>query len=272
MRLNGLEFNVETEGSGPPLLLLHGFTGSVRAWDEVRPKLSVLATCIFVDALGHGRSVAPPAPARYSLDWSTRDLATLLDALEIDVVDVLGYSMGGRAALHFAVHVPDRVGRLILESASPGIEDEAERRQRAESDNALADRIEHAGVAAFVADWERLPLLQPAPHVSAATRAAKHAQRLNNDPLGLVNSLRGMGTGQQTPLWSRLPELSQPMQLIVGEDDTRYRQIGERMQSLLPHAELAIVPDAGHTVHVDQPARFVDVVKRALTRPTAVEP
>src|SRR5258708_28800746 len=171
MQLNGLEFSVEIDAHGPLLLVLHGFTGSVSAWVEVRPALTAFAQTIFVDAIGHGGSAAPVDPERYTLDWSTRDLLALLDAVEIDAVDVLGYSMGGRAALHFAVHAPERVRTLILESASPGIEDMAERAKRAEADNALADRIMAVGIAAFVAEWESLPLLQPAAHAAAAARA-----------------------------------------------------------------------------------------------------
>jgi 2-succinyl-6-hydroxy-2,4-cyclohexadiene-1-carboxylate synthase len=264
MRLNGLEFHVEVEGSGPPLLLLHGFTGSVRAWDEVRPALAAAARCIWVDALGHGQSAIPAEPERYGLDWSTRDLTALLDSLELEQADVLGYSMGGRAALHFAVHAPQRVRRLILESASPGLESEVERSKRAESDNALAQRIVSAGVEAFVAEWEHQPLLQPARHVSAAVRQNQHTQRLDNSALGLANSLRGMGTGQQLPLWSRLPEVNQSVLLIVGALDQRYCQIAERMKALLPGGDLAVVPEAGHTAHLDQPARFAHLVKTAL--------
>ncbi len=267
MQLNGLEFNVEIDGHGPPLLVLHGFTGSVSAWAEVRPSLTAFAQTILVDAIGHGGSAAPGDPERYSLDWSARDLSALLDALEIGAVDVLGYSMGGRAALHFAVHAPERVRTLILESASPGIEDTAERAKRAEADNTLAAQIMAVGIEAFVAEWERLPLLQPASHVSVAARQRQHDQRLQNNALGLANSLRGMGAGQQQPLWSRLLRITQPVQLIVGALDTRYREIGTRMQSLLPQANLAVVPEAGHTVHLDQPARFVQLVESALVQP-----
>jgi len=261
VRLNDLEFHVEIDGDGPPLLLLHGFTGSVRAWDDVRPGLAARARVISIDLIGHGRSAVPADPARYSLDWAARDLTALLDALGLETVDVLGYSMGGRVALHLALQAPERIAKLILESASPGIADDAERVQRIASDDALAQRIEQHGVERFVAEWERQPLLEPAPHVSAAARNQQHVQRLRNDPTGLANSLRGMGAGQQTPLWSALPDFGRPALLIVGERDPRYRQIGERMRALLPEAELAIVPAAGHTVHLDQPVRFVELVR-----------
>jgi 2-succinyl-6-hydroxy-2,4-cyclohexadiene-1-carboxylate synthase len=264
MRLNDLDFHVEIDGSGPPLLLLHGFTGSVRAWDDLRPALSASATLISIDLIGHGRSAAPADPRRYSLDACTRDLAALLDVLELDTVEVLGYSMGGRVALHFALAMPERIGTLMLESASPGLEDDAERSARVASDAALADRILRQGIEAFVGEWERVPLLAAAPHVASEVLARQHELRLQNRPLGLANSLLGMGAGQQTPLWKRLPELSRPVLLIVGALDSRYRQIAERMLPLLPACEVAVVPEAGHTVHLDQPPAFLSLIRSAL--------
>jgi 2-succinyl-6-hydroxy-2,4-cyclohexadiene-1-carboxylate synthase len=172
--------------------------------------------------------------------------------------------MGGRAALHFAIRYPERVRTLILESASPGIEDDDERQRRATSDAQLAQRILRDGVPAFVGEWERQQLLALRPHVSDVLRARQHAQRLINSPVGLANSLRGMGTGQQTPLWSRLLELQRPVQLIVGERDTRYHAIAQRMRAALLLSDLAVVPDAGHTVHIDQSRQFVILVENAI--------
>jgi 2-succinyl-6-hydroxy-2,4-cyclohexadiene-1-carboxylate synthase len=161
--------------------------------------------------------------------------------------------------------MPRRVSRLMLESASPGIEDADERRRRVASDDALAERIVRSGVEAFVAEWEAVPLLAAAPHVSADRLAGQHALRLQNRPLGLANSLRGMGAGQQAPLWSRLEEVVQPVLLIVGELDSRYRRIADRMRPVLPAGEVAVVPEAGHTVHVDQPPAFSSLVRSALS-------
>jgi len=126
------------------------------------------------------------------------------------------------------------------------------------------DDVFEFGLRAFVAEWERQPLLEPTRHVSAEARTAQHDQRLANSATGLANSLRGMGAGQQTSLWSKLAAFSKPSLLIVGELDGRYRQVGERMHSLLPDSELEIVGQAGHTVHLDQPDRFVEIVRRRL--------
>jgi 2-succinyl-6-hydroxy-2,4-cyclohexadiene-1-carboxylate synthase len=109
-----------------------------------------------------------------------------------------------------------------------------------------------------------MPLLTHPAHVSAETRARQHAQRLENNPLGLANNLRGMGAGQQTPLWSRLPTLRTPSLLLAGEHDLRYRGIAERIHALVPASDLGIVAGAGHTIHVDQPQEFVTRVGHTL--------
>ncbi len=119
---------------------------------------------------------------------------------------------------------------------------------------------------AFVDEWERQPLLLPAAHVTQAVRKRQHALRLQNTALGLANSLRGMGTGQQQPLWSHLAALELPVDLIVGENDARYCAMARRMAESLPGAELTVVGEAGHTVHDDQPAAFVKAVRCALSR------
>jgi pimeloyl-ACP methyl ester carboxylesterase len=87
---------------------------------------------------------------------------------------------------------------------------------------------------------------------------------LENRPVGLANSLRGMGAGRQTPLWSHLSELRVPVRLIVGQRDDRYRALAARMDSLLPDSRLTVVEGAGHTVHADQPAEFVNLIECAL--------
>ncbi len=262
MRVHGLDLHVELDGSESslPLVLLHGFTGSSATWCSVTPALRSHARLVLLDVIVHGASEAPSEHERYTLEWAVRDLLALLDALAIEQTDVLGYSMGGRLALRFALDAPERVRRLVLESASPGIADPAERARRLEADVELAERIERDGLERFVDEWERQPLLALADDVSAEVRERQHALRLQSSARGLANSLRGMSAGRQTPLWDRLPSLAAPTLLIVGARDARYCAMAAEMQAALPHAALQIVSGAGHTVHIDRPSQFTAAV------------
>jgi len=256
LRINNITLHIEQSGAGRPLLLLHGFTGSAATWAPLISALPSHFRTIALDLIGHGRSDSPPDAGRYHMTRCVADLLAILDVLEIVRTDVLGYSMGGRVALHLATAAPERVGALVLESSSPGIADAAERHARITADEALADLIEREGLEAFVERWEHLPLFASQSALPEDTRARLHAQRLRNDPLGLANSLRGMGAGQQEPLWDRLGGLNVRTMLIAGELDTKYRAFAGEMLALLPNAHAVIVPGAGHAVHLEQPQAF----------------
>jgi len=262
--INDITLNVEQSGTGRPLLLLHGFTGSAATWMPLIAALPPHFRIIAPDLIGHGRSDSPPDAQRYRMERCVADLLALLDALEIARADVLGYSMGGRLALQLAVAAPERVGALVLESSSPGIADAAERHARAAADEALADSIMREGLAAFAERWERLPLFASQDVLPDDTRARLHAQRLQNDPGGLANSLRGMGTGNQESLWDRLSTLDVQTLLIAGALDAKYCALAHQMAVALPNARTVIVPNAGHAVHLEQPNVFLNNVLEFL--------
>ena len=260
LELNSLQYAVEVAGAStdaPPYLLLHGFTGAAANWSRVAHALAPRSRVIAPDLLGHGRTDAPPDPARYAMPHAAADLFALWRLLELPPLHLVGYSMGGRLALYLALEYPPMIARLTLESASPGLESDDERLARRASDEALADRIESDGIQAFVAAWENLPLFATqSDDVKASLRPVRLAQR----PLGLANSLRGMGTGAQPSLWPRLPELTMPVQLIVGALDAKFTDINRRMQALIPMSRLTIIPGGGHTVHLEQPDAYIQAL------------
>jgi 2-succinyl-6-hydroxy-2,4-cyclohexadiene-1-carboxylate synthase len=261
---DGLRLHVERAGDGPALLLLHGFTGSAESWAPLRATLGGRWTTIAVDLPGHGRSSAPDDPARYALPRVADDLAAVLDALAIERAAVLGYSMGGRTALHFALRHPARVAALVLESASPGAGDAAERAARLASDAALADAVEREGVEAFVDRWERLPLWTSQAALPADVRGRLRAGRLANRAGGLANSLRGAGAAADPLPLGRLAAQAAPALLVVGALDTRYVALGRVMADAMPRARLAVVDGAGHAVHLEQPAALAALVGEFL--------
>jgi 2-succinyl-6-hydroxy-2,4-cyclohexadiene-1-carboxylate synthase len=263
--VNGVQLNVEMQGEGPSLLLLHGFTGSSATWAPHRHAWRRFRA-IAVDLLGHGASDAPADPERYRMERCVEDLLALLDALGIERTAVVGYSMGGRVALHLALRAQERLCALVLESASPGIEDSSERDERLRRDEALAERIEREGLEAFVAYWEALPLFASQARLPAAARDELRRQRLQNDPLGLANSLRGLGAAKQEPALHRLGQLRAPVLLLAGALDEKYCHLARRMAAALPCARLEIVPGVGHAVHLEQPAAFQVTVQAFLNK------
>lgn len=255
------------EPGRPAVVLLHGFTGSSASWAQIAPRLAQAGYRVWApDLLGHGAGDAPADPARYAMAQAAADLAALFRIWQGEAgeqagekpLHLLGYSMGGRLALYLALHHPQWVQTLVLESASPGLDDPAQRAARRAQDEALAQRILERGISAFVDEWERLPLWASQARLPEEVRRSLRRQRLANRPLGLANSLRGMGTGVQPSLWPHLGELTCPVLLVVGAEDAKFVAINRRMARLIPQARLVVVPQAGHTVHLEQPAAFVE--------------
>ena len=224
-------------------------------------RLSVGRRLIAVDLPGHGGSDLPVDPGRFAFAAIVADLADLLDVLEVASAEWVGYSMGGRLALGAGLFFPDRVSSLVLESSSPGLATEIERVERRSADELLARRIESNDIGTFVREWENHPLFVTQRRLSPADRAELHRRRMENRPAALAACLRGLGTGMQPSLWDALEHVAVPTLLIAGGEDQKFVRTNERMLEVLPDARLEVVPNAGHTVHLEQPEAWVSAVE-----------
>ena len=171
--------------------------------------------------------------------------------------------MGGRYALHVALRHPDAVERLVLVSATAGIDDPGERADRRRTDDALAARVEADGVESFLRFWLDQPLFATLPAGAAGLET-----RLGGTAGGLASSLRLAGTGTQQPLWDRLAGIAVPVLVVAGQLDAKYTALGGRMaRTIGPRARLEVLPGAGHACHLEQPGAFLDVVTSFLDAP-----
>ena len=227
----------------PTVILLHGFTHTGASWDPVVAALGERYRALAPDLRGHGRA---SAQTPVSLEAVLGDLS----ALTSTTFTLAGYSMGGRIALHLALRAPERIERLVLIGASPGLADPAERATRRAADQALADEFERRQIEVLAERWAKTPVLAGQP---ARVRAAVHADRLRSTPAGLAAALRHLGTGRLPALWNRLRELTMPVILIVGERDLKFRALAGDMVAELPSGQLKIVEGAGHAVHLEAP-------------------
>ena len=230
------------------IVLLHGFTQTGAAWAPVAARLRAEGREVLTpDLRGHG-SAAEVRPV--GLPEVLEDLGAVVDGAVL-----AGYSMGGRLALAYALARPDRVRRLVLVGASPGLEHAGERAARRTADERLARRIEAQGIESFAREWAALPLWSGQPE---AVAEEARRQRLDQTPDGLAAALRGLGTGALPSLWDALDALRTPVALVVGERDAKFRHIAEAMAARLPNARLRIVEGSGHAAHMEAPGQVAD--------------
>lgn len=263
--VGGLLLHVVDEGEGPPVLLLHGFTGCGENLAELAAALREDGRrTLRLDVVGHGRSDAPADPAFYGMERCVDDVARVLAALVAGPVDVFGYSMGGRVALALAVRHPGRVRSAVLVGASAGFSDPAERAARIDSDEKLADALVTDGIEAFVERWMAQPLFASQRRIARSRVARERRLRLKNRPFALALSLRGMGSGAQPPLHAALSRVRLPVLLVAGAEDPKFVAKSRELADRLPNARAVAIAEAGHAVHLEQPETLARLVRAFL--------
>jgi 2-succinyl-6-hydroxy-2,4-cyclohexadiene-1-carboxylate synthase len=174
---------------------------------------------------------------------------------------LVGYSMGGRLALHAALREPGRLGALVLVGVSAGIEERAEREDRRASDESLAEWMERRSIEEVVERWEAQPVFETQP---PALREWQRAGRLSHDPRLLAELLRSAGQGALPPVWNRLGSLTCPVLLTAGEQDRRYASAAGRMAAEIPVARVELIADAGHAPQLEAPDEFTALLAEFL--------
>lgn len=240
--------HADRSGSGPPLVLVHGFTQTSRCWGPEADDLATDHEVIRVDAPGHGRSAGILAGLR---------TGGRLIADQGGEATYLGYSMGGRFCLHLALANPELVRGLVLVGATAGIEDPTERAARRAQDLATAERLRTDGLPAFLDAWLQQPLFARLP-----PERAFREERLVNTVDGLRASLEQAGTGSQDPSWHKLHRLEMPVLVLAGADDQKFTALGRRLaEEIGDNATFASIEGAGHAAHLEQPDRFLAVLR-----------
>lgn len=249
-----VQLNYEVIGEGSPVTLLHGFTQSGKSWLEVISLMPSGWKWVVPDLRGHGATrVRSGAP--YTMDACTEDLVRLWDSLDIARTHLVGYSMGGRLALHVAAARPERILSLLTIGAHAGLDEEA-REGRRRGDEALAQRIETDGLEAFVNCWSSLPLFQGLERRGPSFLAQVRAARMDNHVAGLAASLRGMGAGAMRPVWHELNRVKVASTFVAGQLDHGYAASARRLAASVPNGRVVLVQRAGHTVHQERPEAF----------------
>ena len=253
-------FSGGTSGD-PVLLFLHGFMGSSADWAEVFSLLPSRLRALALDLPGHGRTTVQSSSGKgcFTLSTVAQAIARWHAEQGWPPVILIGYSMGGRLALYLALHHPEMARCVVLESASPGIQDAAERYRRRQRDEQLARELEQDAFPRFLDRWYRQPLFASLRKHPVFPRLLQ--QRQKNHPALLAQVLREMGAGSQPPLWDKLPLLKKPLLLLVGENDPKFRAISEKMAKVTGRCTIKVIPDCGHNIHRENPGAFVQALR-----------
>ena len=257
VKLGEYHYGVTVVGDGKPLVCLHGFSESGTTWDGIHVDGYRM---IRIDLIGHGTSSRPTEVEAYTISQMILDIHRIVYALAGESYALLGYSMGARIALLYALEYPLEVTKLILESGSVGIADTVERSERREADVALGKRIREQTIEWFAETWANLDIFKSQYTLPNAVQNRIQHRRLQNSPHALAFTLEGSGQGVMPYVGHRLQELTMPICYISGELDTKYTEIGKQYFAHAHH----VVLGAGHNVHVEKPCQYMCIVKEFL--------
>jgi pimeloyl-ACP methyl ester carboxylesterase len=239
---DGVKIHYEVHGSGPTLLLTHGYSSTSTMWNGQIDALSKHHKLVLWDMRGHGQSDYPEDPAAYSEALTISDMAALLDEVGATSAIVGGLSLGGYMSLAFYRSHPERVRALLIIDTGPGFKNEDARDAWNKRAHDTGDRFEREGLA----------VLQS---LSRERSSVSH-----RDASGLARAARGMLTQRDASVMESLPAIKVPALVIVGADDTPFLAASDYMAAKIPGAKKMIIPAAGHAVNIDQPQAFVEAV------------
>lgn len=248
------------------VFLLHGFSGSANDWDEIIPNLRKNFSYVAIDLIGHGQSDAPNELEHYTTASMIDQLDDIFRYFTKERIILLGYSMGGRAALSYSAQYPDKLTGLILESTSAGIADEKRRKERILHDEQVIEILEKKSFEEFFKFWMSQDLFSTLNSIPEEKLLRAKAAKLRNNKIGLINSLRGFGTGVMPPLHDKPQHIKCKTLLITGELDSKFSNINQELKKKIVNSHHEIVKDSGHIVHFEKREEFVGVVNGFLEK------
>lgn len=238
-RLNGIEIDYEASGSGPAVLLSHGYSATRRMWDAQHGALGERHRVISWSMRGHGETESPADPARYSADLTVRDMHALLGHLGVEHAVIGGLSLGGYVSLAFYLEHPEMVHALVICDSGPGY-------RNADARAAWNTRAHERAVAIETRGLEAL----------GRSREVRESLALHRSAQGLAHAARGMLAQEGSRVIDGLASVRVPTLIIVGDQDQPFLAPCEYMAKKIPGARFEVIRGAGHSSNLDQPEAF----------------
>ena len=247
-RLNGIEIDYEVSGSGPPVLLSHGYSATRRMWDGQHRALGDRYQVISWSMRGHGQTESPADPSQYSAGLTIADMRALLRHVGVEGAVIGGLSLGGYASLDFYVAHPEMVRALVICDSGPGYRNAEARAAWNQRAHERAAELEARGLDAL----------------SGRSREMRVAMGEHRSAQGLAHAARGMLAQEGSRVIDALAGVRVPTLIIVGDQDQPFIAPCEYMAKKIPGARLEVIAGAGHSSNLDQPEAFNRVLRDFL--------
>jgi pimeloyl-ACP methyl ester carboxylesterase len=245
-RLNGIEIDYEATGSGPVVLLSHGYGSTRHMWDDQHRALGDRWRVVSWDMRGHGQTDSPDAPAQYSVALTVADMRALLGHVGAERAVIGGLSLGGYVSLAFALAHAGLTRALVICDSGPGY-------RNAEARVAWNQRAE-----------ERAAALEAKGLQALSRRSRETQQAQHRSAQGLAHAARGMLAQEGSAVIDGLAAIRVPTLIVVGDQDQPFVAPCEYMAKKIPGARLEVIPGAGHSSNLDQPEAFNRVLRDFL--------
>ena len=245
---DGVDIYYEVHGSGPALILTHGYSATSQMWKGQIAPLAKNHTLILWDMRGHGQSDYPADQSAYSEELTVGDIDALLDKVGAKTAIVGGLSLGGYMSLAYYNKHPERVRALLIIDTGPGFKKDDAREGWNQNARSRADTLEKDGLATL------------------KTGSAERAYAVHRDALGLAKAARGMLTQRDATVIESLPNIKVPSLVLVGSKDTPFIAASDYMAAKIPGAQKVVIEDAGHASNIDQPKAFNDALVAYLEK------
>lgn len=261
IKIDDINYHIQIKGEGNPLICLHGFSENLNTWDNIDVRGYKM---ILIDLIGHGNSDKPISRKYYHVNYIVKHLNKLITKLGFNKYSILGYSMGGRIALSYALTYPSDIDKLILESTSYGVCGLFKRIKRRKSDKTLAKSIINNGIRWFDKYWSSLSIFDSQKNLSDTVKDEIKLRRLNNKDYALHNSLLKNGQGTYPCYKNLLSKLTMEVLHISGEYDKKYVQIGYEFANANLNIKQIILKCVGHNTHIEDPLCFNEILNNFL--------
>jgi pimeloyl-ACP methyl ester carboxylesterase len=253
----GAKLYFEETGGGFPIVFVHEFAGDMRSWEPQMRYFGRFYRCIAYNARGFPPSDVPEDPLLYSQDIATDDIAAVMKSAEIDKAHIVGLSMGGFAAAHFAMRYGHLAKSVVVAGCGYGA-DPSEREQFKEEAEATADRLEREGMEKMARVYGSGPTRvqlenkDPRGYDEFITQLAEHSER------GSANTLRGVQAVRPSlyALEDKLKAVDVPALIVTGDEDEPCLEPGLFMKRAIPTSGLVVIPKTGHACNLEEPEAF----------------